>query len=259
MTTRRDFVRALARAGTVGGVGTLPGCRLEERIDTGGDSAPSPGTGPASGSDSDSNLAPLDRPLLRPWADDIAWIAAPSDDLPVAYVSMSRRRVYVDHDYRDRAAWLLDAHISVSTAHWRIPLPGDSPGIPITPGDSAREFEEFAIREWDASDSPALDDIRILRGSRVTRTVAFACVPMAGGEMGEGELADGTWYRAGPWGVDVVAGGVGDPEGADTEAPDVTREDFRIAGAGWRFSDRECTTNGDAVQFVMWSCRDAAR
>ena len=236
MTTRRDFVRALARAGTLGGVGMLPGCRLEERPDEEADRRAIVSGDTSMGAD--SGLPLLDRPLLRPWADDIAWIAAPSTELPVAYVSMARRHVYVDHDYRDRAAWLLDAHISVSTAHWRIPLPGDEAGVPITPGDSIREFEEFGIRQWDAGASPSMDDIRIVRGRRAARAVDFACIPMVGG----------AWYRAGPWSVDVAVGG--------STVADVTREDFRMAGAGFRFADRECAAQGEAVQFVMWSCGD---
>ena len=63
--------------------------------------------------------------------------------------------------------------------------------------------------------------------------VDFDCVPMAGGG----------WHRAGPWSVDVSDGGL-----AGT-----TREDFRFVGVGLRFDDRECSRDGDAVQYVMWA------
>lgn len=255
LTTRRRFVGSLIKLGAFGGVSALSGCRLEDRprgrVPTvpGGDDIGAGGAavGPAT---------PLTRPILRPWAEDIAWIATPSGELPAAYVSMARRHVYVDHDYRDRAAWLLNAHISVSTAHWRIPLPGDPEGQPITPGDERREFEEFGIHEWDPGQTPALDDIRIVRGRRTSRAVDFACVPMVGNG----------WYAAGPWTVDVASASTlgasrataddrGEPE--STAAEDTTREDFRVAGSGMRFDERACATGGEAVQYVMWSCRDA--
>ena len=61
-------------------------------------------------------------------------VGIPLTELPVAYVSMAQRKVFVDPEFRDRASWLLRAHISVSTWHWRIPLPDDPEGVPIGAG-----------------------------------------------------------------------------------------------------------------------------
>ena len=181
-----------------------------------------------------SAAAAVTRPVLRPWADDMIWMDLPSEELPVAYVSMALRQVFVDYEYRDRAAWLLDAHISVSTALWRIPLPGDPEGQPITPGDELREFEELAMRQWDPSLSPAMDDIRIRRGVALPREVDFDCVPGPGG-----------WFGAGPWTMRSVSGSL-----AET-----TREDFQVLGTGLRFGDRTCVQGREAVQLVGWAAR----
>ena len=118
------------------------------------------------GAEGETPVEPISRPLLLPWSEGIIRIAAPVAELPVAYVSMASRHVFVDLEFRDRASWLLSAHISVSTALWRIPLPGDPPGQPITPGDDLREFEEVSIRDWDPAMPPAEGDIRIRRGRR---------------------------------------------------------------------------------------------
>ena len=168
MTDRRTFLRTLGAAGGLLGVGSAAGCTPDV---------------PRRDVDSARGGPPrvLSRPTLRPWAADIVWIDAPGDEFPVAYVSMARRRVYVDRAYRDRATWLLHAHISVSTALWRIPLPGDPPGEPIMPGDTEREFEEIPMRAWDPSLRPSMDDVRIVRGRPVRRLVDFRCVPLVGG------------------------------------------------------------------------------
>jgi hypothetical protein len=152
---------------------------------------------------------------------------------------MALRQVFVEHDFRDRASWLLDAHISVSTWHWRIPLPGDQAGIPIPPGDEAREFEEFGMEEWDPEMPPAMDDIRVVVGRRATRRIDFACVPLSRGAPAE------TWYRGGPWDLFTSDGG----------SDGTLREDFGIIGTGERFLNRDCTGTGEAVQFVHWASR----
>jgi hypothetical protein len=183
------------------------------------------------------DTASISRPLLRPWADDIVWMSAGTQELPVAYVSMAQRQVFVDHKYRDRATGLLRAHISVSTALWRIPLPGDPVGQAVAPGDALREFEEMSMRQWDPSMRPEMDDIRIMRGSAGLRRVDFSCVAMVGG-------GDEAWLTAGPWSVSVSDGhGTGE----------TTREDFRVIGTGLRYTERECSRNGDAVQLVRWA------
>lgn len=252
-TTRRSFLRALAGA-AVAGTG-LPGC------------VPDAPTGSRGGGQRPGApiLTPLTRPVLRSWADDILWIDTPTQELPVAYVSMSLRQVFVDYDYRDRVSWLLRAHISVSTALWRIPLPGDPEGQPITPGDEAREFEELSMRAWDPSINPAMDDVRIVRGAPVARRIDFRCTPLAGGvppavraaEAARSVRADAapgpvgtppveSWLSGGP--LDVVV--------SDGSTRDTTREDFRIVGTGMRFNERSCSTQGDAVQYVGWAARD---
>jgi hypothetical protein len=175
-------------------------------------------------------------------------MASELDELPVAYVSMARRQVFVDSEYRDRASWLLDAHISVSTWHWRIPLPGDPAGQPITPGDAAREFEERGIREWDASTLPAMDDIRIVRGRPSLRRVEFSCVPLTGVRVVDAPDSMApmeSWYSAGPWSL----------QAAQADVAETLREDFSVVGMGQRFSDRACTGLGDAVQIVTWAHR----
>lgn len=228
--TRRDFLRVVAGGGLVAGSSLLPGC--------GGESGSQGATASEDGGTPGVRVDSLTRPLLQPWADDIVRIAAPSAELPVAYVSMALRQVFVDRDFRDRASFLLDAHISVSTWHWRIPLPGDSVGVPIPPGDAMREFEELDIGEWDPEMQPAMDDIRIRRGRSAVRSVDFSCIPLAGVE-GPSEV----WYSGGPWDVEISDGG----------QEDTTREDFRIIGRGLRFATRDCGGVGDAAQFVSWA------
>jgi len=201
--------------------------------------------------------APLltDRPILTEWADGIVQLEAPARELPVAYVSMADRRVFVDPEFRDRASWLLRAHISVSTWHWRIPLPGDREGVPITPGDEAREFEELSIREWDPSMPPAMDDIRIRRGRPVTRRVALDCVELSGVrtvDVAAVEVAADTrplqaWLDGASF--DVVV--------SDDSTTDTVREDFRLLGTALRFRGRTCTGAGEAVQVVGWAGRTA--
>jgi len=227
---RRTFLRRLA-AGLGGAAISVTACRA------GGD-------GDAVVGDGRIGAETVTRPVLLPWSDDVARIAASSAELPVAYVSMARRQVFVDQAFRDRASWLLDAHISVSTGLWRIPLDGDPPGQPVTPGDELREFEELGIHAWDPSMTPARDDIRIRRGSRITRTVHFACVPMSGSRF---ESEGPRWFSAGPWQADVC----------DGHAAGTTREDFVMVGTGSRHLERNCEGSGDPVRYIMWACREA--
>lgn len=176
--------------------------------------------------------------VVRPWADDIVWLARAEPPQPVAYVSMATRRIFVGYDHRDRASWLLDAHISVSTGLWRIPLPGDSRSVPVTPGDPLREFEELDLAAWDPGASPSIDDIRIVRGRPVERTVYLDCV--------RGQRGAPARYRTEPRTV-VVADGAGDV---------TTREDFTVDGTGLRFSDAICSSRAEIVQLVGWRVRD---
>ena len=232
MDSRREFLRRFSAGTATGFVIGATGC---DRAGT----ARGPSEGAVAVASDGSGAQILSRPLLRPWASDMIWMAAPSEELPVAYVSMELLRVFIDYDFRDRAAALLKAHISVSTAHWRIPLPGDPEGQPVTPGDERREFEELSIREWDPTRAPTIDDIRIVRGSRALRRVDFSCVPLVGSP-------EEFWLAAGPWGIWV----------ADPVDDATTREDFMVVGTGLRYDERSCATGGESVQFVSWASRD---
>ena len=195
-----------------------------------------------------------DRPILTEWADGIVQVQTPARELPVAYVSMAQRLVFVDPEFRDRASWLLQAHISVSTWHWRIPLPGDVEGVPIAPGDELREFEEVSIREWDPSMPPAMDDIRIRRGRPVARRLTLDCVELTGVRTVDADVDAPNdprpleaWLRGGPY--DVIV--------SDESAVDTVREDFRLLGTALRFRGRTCTGADEAVQIAGWATRTA--
>lgn len=179
----------------------------------------------------------IERPVLLAWGPDAVHIAAPLNELPMAYVSMARREVFVDRASRGLSRWLLDAHISVSTGVWRIPLPGDPPGEPITPGDAMREFEELDIVAWDPAMEPAEGDFRIRRGRPVPVRLSPTCVPIA---------ATDAWHTGGPWDVvRCVAGGL----------DDACREDFVEVGTGLRHPRRGCAEEGVPVRFLSWVVR----
>jgi len=241
VTSRRSFLKRAAGLAAAGGMPLLGSCTPDAPAAR-RDRSTGLGSGvPIEGGHDlpERQLAPLTRPLLRPWAADLVLLEAPSEELPVAYVSMERREVYVDREYRDRASWLLRAHISVSTALWRIPLADDPPRQPITPGDEMREFEEQPIRAWDPTRVPTIDDIRIVRGGPARRRIEFACIPLAGGGGG------GAWLSGGP--IDVVV--------SDGSSVDTVREDFGLVGTGVRHADRACAGPGEAVQLVSWARR----
>lgn len=233
--TRRDFVTVAGGAAGVFATFGVVGC------------------GPTHGQANADVPLLTDRPLLTEWADGILRMEAPARELPVAYVSMSHRQVFVDQEFRDRASWLLRAHISVSTWHWRIPLPGDGEGVPIAPGDEAREFEELSIREWDPAMAPAMDDIRIRRGRPITRRVMLDCVEVAGVRTVDVEASQSgadsrpleAWLRGGP--LDVVV--------SDESTVDTVREDFHLLGTALRFRGRTCREAGEAVQIAGWAAR----
>jgi hypothetical protein len=181
--------------------------------------------------------AAIERPILLPWGPDAVRIAAPPAERPVAYVSRGRMEIYVDLEYRDRLQYVLSAHISVSTGHWRIPLPGDSPTIPVQPGDTRREFEEIDLRIWNASLEPTEGDMRVLRGSQRPVTLSPSCEPLSGG---------GAFLSGGPWEVRRC----GPPN------DDLTREDLMEIGVGTRFAERDCSRAIGPARFVTWACRD---
>lgn len=242
MTDRRAFLRALGAASGVAGLGSVATACTPD--------GPRDGRAQRPGRADAAALRPLTRPTLRTWAPDIVWVDVPEAELPVAYVSMERMQVFVDYDYRDRATWLLHAHISVSTALWRIPLPGDPPGEPIMPGDVRREFEELPMRAWDPSMRPSMDDIRIVRGRATERALDFSCIPLVGGGDGDPALSSGVereaWLAGGPIPLTV----------SDGSGIESIREDFRILGTGSRWSERTCSSDVEAVQLVGWAQRD---
>lgn len=220
---RRAFLRRAAAAALGLPVLSAAGCTLE-RQDRGGQTEP---LGPA-------------RPILLPWGEGAVRIAAPPRERPVAYMSRRYMKIWVDHEFRDRLSYALNAHISVSTGHWRIPLPGDPPNIPVTPGDENREYEEFDVRFWDAEIEPAEGDLRVLRGAPASTVVSIQCQPVSGG---------GTWLSAEP--LQLFRCG---PPG-----PELCREDLMEVGAAASFADWDCAQPTGSVRLFTWACRDPSQ
>lgn len=186
-----------------------------------------------------SGVGTLSRPVLLPLVDGGVRIAAPLHQTPLAYVSMARRHVFVDRAFRDRASFSLRVHISVSTGLWRIPLPGDPPGEPITPGDELREFEEWDIARWDPDMEPAEGDIRLVQGRSRPLRIDFDCAPARDGAE---------WYSGGPWTV-LRCDGSGET---------ACREDFAEVGVGTRRPRRGCADQGRPARFLTWQRLDAS-
>ena len=182
----------------------------------------------------------ITRPVLLRWTGDAVRIRAPLSEMPVAYVSKGLRRIFIGLDSRIEVSVMLAAHISVSTALWRIPLPGDDLRMAVVAGDELREFEETPIGEWDATMDPTEGDFRVRRGLGENVQVAFDCLPMAGREG---------WYSAGPWLVEQCTG----------RGPELCREDFMEIGTGSRYTDRTmgaCAGPVGTVRYVTWACPD---
>jgi len=221
---RRTFIRRMSVAGLIAPTVPVFGCSIEEH------------TANQEGSLEDG--LPIFRPVLLPWSDDAVRIAAPAPELPIAYVSMEHRRVFVEYQFRIQVSMLLAAHISVSTGLWRIPLPGDDLAVPIPAGDILREFEERSIDRWDPTMDPTEGDFRIRRGRRVKVHVDFECAPMS---------SRSGWFSAGPWDIIQCAG-------PGTEA---CQEDFVSIGTGTRHSRRtlgSCTEPESTVRYLTWVC-----
>ena len=220
---RRDAIR-LALGAAMGG---SSGCQPAE-VEEGGRVARA----------TDSNGEPVRDVPIRAmrWADGMVYVDRDEAVDVVAYVSMASRRVYVDRAFRDRASWLLRAHISVSTWHWRIPLPGDDPSVPISPGDHVREFEELDISEWDPTVAPSFDDIRIVRGRPADHRISAPCTTLAGGPEALALRAPITLRAVAP--------------GSD----ETDREDFQVLGTAV-LTGGDCSDAGDAVQLVGWGVR----
>lgn len=231
---RRVFLRRAA----VAAVGASPLSLLGCRVDEGG----AGDAGTAAAEDARADGATPDstaRPILLPWGSDAVLIAAPPRERPVAYMSMQRMEIYIDREFRDRLQYALNAHISVSTGVWRVPLPGDPLTVPVEAGDAEREFEEIDMRYWDAALEPAEGDLRVMRGAPVGATVGVSCGPLSGG---------GVWLNGGPWEV-LQCGPPSDQ---------LCREDLMEIGTGTRYDDRDCTRPAGQVRFVTWACREPA-
>jgi hypothetical protein len=217
---RRTFLRRAASAALAAPVASMLGCSSEvpAREDVGEEVA----------------RRSLTRPILLPWGPDAVRIAAPPVERPVAYMSRGRMEIYIDRDFRDRLQYVLSAHISVSTGHWRIPLPDDPPRIPVQPGDRLREYEELDLRTWDAEMEPTEGDVRVLRGSAVAVDIAAQCEPISGG---------GAWLSGGPW--DLLR--CGEPN------DELCREDLMEVGTGTRYADRDCVRPTGSLRVVTWA------
>lgn len=231
---RRMFLGRAASAALLAPVVTLLGC---------GRAGDTEGGTPAAGSDhgegpraSDGAARRIERPVLLPFSENAVHLWAPPAERPLAYVSMAAHRIFVERSSRDRVYWLLDAHISVSSGLWRIPLPGDDPRVPIVPDDRLREFEEQPMRAWDPTAPPAEGDMRILRGVPGRVRLELACAPLAGG---------GSWIGSDPLDFVRCAGG----------ATDACREDFMDVGRAGRFADRRCAEPTGPVRVLTWACR----
>ena len=219
---RRAFVRHSALVALGAPVASALGCTIERQP-----------------SGEVRELGPA-RPILLPWGSDAVRIAAPAPERPVAYMSHRYMRIWLDLEFRDRLHFALGAHISVSTQHWRIPLPGDPTNVPIQAGDPRREFEEFDIRTWDADIEPVEGDVRVFRGSPVPASIRIECQPLSGG---------GAWFSAEP--IEVLR--VGSPNLG------LCREDLMQVGLGTRFSDRDCTRPEGPARLVTWASRGELR
>jgi hypothetical protein len=218
---RRTFLRRAALAALGAPVVTL-GCSAGE-------------SGPLRGARGSGET--LTRPILLPWGQDAVRIASPLSERPVGYMSTDRMELYVDHDFRDRLRYVLDAHISVSTGHWRIRRPGDSPLYPVQPGDALREYEEIDLREWDAGMEPSEGDVRIRRGDATNVRIEVSCTPLSGGDA---------WLSGEP--LEHLQCG--------PPSDELCREDLMEVGTGTRFADRDCTRPIGPARFVTWACRD---
>lgn len=221
---RRTFLRHAAALGLLGPVAAGWGCdRTAGSPDGPGADAPTP--------DKDVLL----RPALVPGPGDAVHITAPAAEPPVAYLSRSDMRVYLDSGYRDWAEHRLAAYVSVTTGLWRIRRPEDDPGVPIIPGDALREFEVVDIGLWDPEMAPTEGDVRLRLGEAVSFRVELACVPLP---------AEGAWVSGAPL---VLAR-------RDGPAGEGGREDFLPVGIASRHDDPGCASEGRSVRLVTWAC-----
>ena len=221
---RRRFLRRLGAAGLGAPVTALVACTDRSRAE-------------GEASTTSTGRTVLD-PIVRPYAGDAARIVTPMSQPPIAYVSQGLRLVFIDREFRDLLVGILSAHISVSTAHWRIPQPGDPPEEPLIPGVPQREFEEVGIGDLDLGMEPSEGDLRIRRGQRAETTIDFSCVPMIDSSQ---QLSGGPWHTL-----------QCDGSGAGT-----CREDFVEVGIGARFAAGNCVDGAGRIRVLTWVCPEA--
>ena len=224
---RRTFLKHLSSVSLVGTTLPLVGCISDRALELEEVPAETP---PES-----ALVRSINRPILVLWSADTVRILNPTSVLPLAYVSLGLRRVYVDNPFRDRVIGLLNAHVSVSTGLWRIPLPGDRPEQPLVPGDTSREFEVAEIWDWDPKADPTEGDFRIMPGGRVNIRVHFSCQPISGRNE---------WFSAGPWDIDQC----------DPSLDGACREDFQEVGDGSRHAKRDCGRRTETIRYLTWAC-----
>ena len=220
---RRSFLRHAAPAGLAAALVALWGCG--EPASRGAPAREPPRTAPTGEA---TGLVPT-------WhAPDDVRLTGPGPVDVVAYLSRSERRVYVDRSARDWTERRLSAYVSVTSGVWRIPLPGDDPRVPITPGDAEREYEVVDLPEWDSVRPPGEGDVRLRRRERTEVTMQLACVPLASG---------GGWITSGPLSIPRRDGPAG-PGG---------REEFAVVGEARVHEDARCDGPGRRVRLLAWS------
>ena len=221
---RRTFLRRLGAAGLGTPVIALVACTDRSQAES-------------EASTTSTGRTVLD-PIVRSYAGDAARLVTPMSLPPIAYVSQSLRLVFIDREFRDRLVGILNAHISVSTGHWRIRQPGDALKEPLIPGVSQREFEEVGIGDLDLEMEPSEGDFRILRGQRAETTIHFSCVHMSDSSQ---QLSGGPWHV---WQCDGTGAGT-------------CREDFVEIGIGARSTVGDCRYVAGEARVLTWVCPEA--
>tara|TARA_B110001454_G_C12675415_1_gene415628 strand:- start:58 stop:744 length:687 start_codon:yes stop_codon:yes gene_type:complete len=216
---RRAFIRSICcTTGLIGSTWFQSACEINPR-------------------DASISADPFD-PILLELADGRVNIESPMLNLPVAYVSIAQKKIFVEYESRISVSVLLAAHISVSSGLWRIPLFGEDLEVPIDAGDPGREFAERDISEWSPGQLLQEGDYRVQRGSSVQREILLDCVPI---------LPEKGWVSGGPW-LTYQCSGIGEK---------LCREVFSPIGKGIRHdskSYRTCAESGIAAEFVSWAC-----
>ena len=224
------------------GLGLLPSCTPDDST-AGGDpfpgeagqsTAPAGETAASAPSTGEAPRFPQDDPgVFVPFGDrGIRRVRTGTHERVVAYVSRPLQEIYIRPGFRDRVQNLLNAHISVSTGHWRIHLPGDSSSEPLTPGVPEREFEELDLAAWDSTLDPSAGDFRVLTGAETTETLFLTCEPIVGRS---------DRFRSRGNGLRTIS----------ARGESVGREDF-VRLVDIARLDPECVPLGDSLNFWGW-------